>query len=138
MKIKATLAAASIAMALSLSAHAAPLTEKAAKDIVQPFYSYLSNPGSKAAAEKARAAFDPNWHSYYDNHGYKGLDQTIKGIAGFAKAVPNLNWEIKDVKVAGDTIIVRGKATGTPAGRILWRATQRQKFPGYVDRHAYR
>lgn len=32
------------------------------------------------------------------------------------KAVPDLKWEIKEVVVAGNRVIVRGEATGTPAG----------------------
>lgn len=43
----------------------------------------------------------------------------IPGIAGLHQAIPNLKWVIKDVLVAGDKVIVRGEATGTPTGEFL-------------------
>ena len=32
------------------------------------------------------------------------------------EAVPNLRWTIEDIKVIGNQIVVRGRATGTPTG----------------------
>ena len=90
-----------------------------ARSIVQPFYDFLSNPNDGVAANAARAKFDPDWQSYYSDNGSKGLDQTIKAIAGFGNAIPDLTWTIKDIKIAGDTVIVRGEATGTPAGELF-------------------
>ena len=95
------------------------MSTEEARGIVQPFYDFLSNPNNSAAADAARAVFDPNWQSYYSDNGSKGLDQTIKAIAGFGNAIPDLKWTIKDIKVAGDTVVVRGEATGTPAGEIF-------------------
>lgn len=36
--------------------------------------------------------------------------------AGFDKLIPDLKWDIKDVMVDGNRIIVRSEASGTPAG----------------------
>jgi predicted ester cyclase len=36
-------------------------------------------------------------------------------------SVPDLHWAVKDIKVIGDRIIVRGEATGTPAAEF-WGA----------------
>jgi len=38
---------------------------------------------------------------------------------GFAKSIPDMKFEIKEVLVAGDRVIVRGEVTGTPAGDLL-------------------
>jgi predicted ester cyclase len=35
--------------------------------------------------------------------------------------VPNLQWAIRDIRVLGDQIVVRGQATGTP-GKEFWGA----------------
>ena len=35
------------------------------------------------------------------------------------RAIPDLKWEIKEVLISGNHVIVRGEATGTPAGN-LW------------------
>ena len=59
-----------------------------------------------------------DWKSFYNATGYKGLDDTMHVIGNvFPKMVPDINWEIKEVYVTSDNeIIVRGNATGTPAG----------------------
>jgi predicted ester cyclase len=36
----------------------------------------------------------------------------------FGAAVPDLCWTVQDIKVVGDQIIVRGRATGTPTGEF--------------------
>jgi predicted ester cyclase len=40
-------------------------------------------------------------------------------IASLHKAVPDLKWEIKEVLVSDDRVIVRGEASGTPAGVFM-------------------
>jgi predicted ester cyclase len=39
--------------------------------------------------------------------------------AGLEKAVPDLKWSIKDVVVSENQIVVRGEASGTPAGEFM-------------------
>lgn len=102
--------------AMLLSANALALTVEEGTAIVKPFYDFLSNSTDKQQASQARLSFHSDWQSYYDNKGSKNLDQTLESISGFGQLIPDLNWEIKDIKVAGDTVIVRGEATGTPTG----------------------
>ena len=92
------------------------LTTDEARDIVEPFYSFLSQPTNVEAANTARDSFHSDWQSYYSNQGTKGLDGTIKFLSGFGELVPDLKWEIVDLKVSGNDVIVRGEATGTPVG----------------------
>jgi len=46
-------------------------------------------------------------------------DAVIGRIAGRHAQIPDLRWEIKEAIVAGDRVIVRGEATGTPTGEFL-------------------
>lgn len=92
------------------------LSVEEAQRVVQPFYDFLSNPGDADAADAARAALAPEWQSYYSDDGSKNVDDALKGIGGFGQLVPDLKWAIKEVRVADDTVIVRGEASGTPKG----------------------
>ena len=40
-------------------------------------------------------------------------------VANFAKSIPDMKFDIKEVLVAGDRVIVRGEVTGTPAGELF-------------------
>ena len=95
------------------------MTVEQAQKVVQPFYDFLSNPGDAAAAESAKAILHADWQSYYSNSGFKDVAATVKGISGVGQRVPDLNWEIKEIKVAGDTVIVRGEGSGTPNGDFI-------------------
>ncbi len=103
------------AVLLMAPAHAA-MDTKSAQQLVQPFYDMLSQKGGEATVAKVRKVFADDWRSYFDNGNSKGREETIKAVGGFGQMIPNLNWEIKEVLVSGDRIIVRGEATGTPAG----------------------
>ena len=48
-----------------------------------------------------------------------GRDVSIKVIAGFATSIPDMKFEIKDVLVAGNRVVVRGEVSGTPAGDLF-------------------
>jgi len=48
-----------------------------------------------------------------------GRDASIKVVGGFAKSIPDMKFDIKEVLVAGDRVIVRGGVTGTPAGELF-------------------
>ena len=40
-------------------------------------------------------------------------------IGIFAKSIPDLTFEIREVLVDGDRVIVRGEVNGTPAGELF-------------------
>ena len=88
--------------------------------MVQAFYDFFSNPGSEAYADKFRAATDANWESVGNYSGKnKTREQLIVQLAGFAKLIPDLNWEVVEVIEQGNRVVVRGRATGTPAGPLF-------------------
>ena len=48
-----------------------------------------------------------------------GRDASIKVVGNFANSIPDMKFDIKEVLVAGDRVIVRGEVTGTPAGELF-------------------
>lgn len=40
-------------------------------------------------------------------------------INNFAKSVPDMKFDIKEIVVAGDRVVVRGEVSGTPAGELF-------------------
>lgn len=87
---------------------------------VQVFYDLLSNPGSDTHAEKFSKSVSDNWESIGD---YSGTNKTknkfLGQMKGFAKLIPDLNWAVEEVIRDGNRIVVRSRATGTPAGPLF-------------------
>jgi len=91
------------------------------KVVVQSFYDFLSNPASEEHAAAFKAATDENWESIGDYSGAnKKRGQFIGQVSGFfAKLMPDLNWEVKEMIQEGNKVVVRGRATGTPKGPLF-------------------
>lgn len=88
-------------------------TKEQATKIVQPFYDFLSH---KTDATQAKKSFHKEWLSY-DSENIINLDSTFSFLENTLKpSIPDLNWQIKDLFVSGNTIIVRAQASGTPKG----------------------
>lgn len=90
------------------------------KTTVQTFYDYLSNPGSDAHAKKFRGNVTNDWQSIGN---YSGKNKTADAFIGqlgyFAKLIPDMNWKVEEMIQAGDRVIVRGRASGTPQGPLF-------------------
>lgn len=90
------------------------------KATVQTFYDFLSNPGSESHAKVFRANVSDDWKSIGDYSGKtKSAPALIGQLAHFAKLIPDLNWKIEEMIQAGNRVIVRGRATGTPKGPLF-------------------
>ncbi len=50
---------------------------------------------------------------------YGLFNQPVQGDMSFAKSIPDMKFDVKEVLVAGDRVIVRGEVTGTPAGDLF-------------------
>ena len=48
-----------------------------------------------------------------------GRETSIKVVGGFATSIPDLKFQIHEILVAGDRVIVRGEVTGTPSGALF-------------------
>jgi predicted ester cyclase len=104
------------ALLLGGAAHAETLTEPQARAIVAQFYAAL-NAGADVATLLGRAT-TASWMSCGGNDDCRPLDSVVGSVTTLQKSVPDLKWEIKDVLVAGERIVVRGEATGTPSGEF--------------------
>lgn len=95
------------------------MTREDARSIITPFYDALTAPASKDVRALIEGVLDPEWRSFSGETVSKGREQFIQMVQGFGRLIPDLRWEIKDVFVDGDTIVVRSEASGTPAGDFM-------------------
>ena len=90
------------------------------KATVQSLYNFLSNPGSKSHAQAFRANVADSWKSIGN---YSGKNKTAPAFIGqlghFAKVIPDLSWKVEEMIQAGNRVIVRGRASGTPRGPLF-------------------
>jgi hypothetical protein len=97
----------------------AQTTTVSARAIASPFYDALNATPGKDVAALIRSATTQDWVSCGANDVCGPREDVIAGIAGLQKAIPDLKWSIKDVVVSENHIVVRGEASGTPAGEFM-------------------
>jgi predicted ester cyclase len=110
-------------IALAALVPAAPASAQVAAETVPAsvalFYDALNAaPGTDVPGLLMRATM-PEWASCGGNDVCAAREQVIAAIAARHKAIPDLKWEIKEVLVSGDRVVVRGEASGTPAGDFM-------------------
>ena len=92
-----------------------------ARRIVAPLYDALNQPAKKdVSALLAQAAHD-DYRSFHTNEEFVTRDQLAEVFKNMGVIIPDLAWVIKDIKTIGDTVVVRGEATGTPRAEF-WGA----------------
>ena len=114
----ASLFALAIGASLAVTAPASlaqSMTVDQARSVIAPFYDALNAAPGKDAVALMLQATSPEWVSCNSNEACSPRDKVIPGIVGFGKAIPDLKWDIKEVLVVGDRVIVRSEASGTPA-----------------------
>jgi hypothetical protein len=114
--------------AITLSAAHAEMTMEAARAAVAPFYQALNAEYAKDSPDLVRQATAPEWVSCRGNDACNSRDEVIAGIGARLKSVPDLKWQIKEVLVSGNEVIVRGEATGTPSGEFFGAAHTGKSF----------
>src|SRR5258708_2723354 len=121
MKALVQLAIATAVLASAFAASAQSLTEAQARAIITPWYSLFNQPvqGDMRALQEQVLTADYESCSGYLPGECWGRDASIKVVGGFAKSIPDMKFEIKEVLVAGDRVVVRGEVTGTPAGDLF-------------------
>lgn len=95
--------------------HADELNSDQARAAIAPFYDALNVAPDKDSAALVLQATAENWESCSGNDECKPREKVAPTIAGFGKAIPDLKWDIKEVLVSGNRVIVRGEGYGTPA-----------------------
>ena len=112
------LTAAATAMQ-AVPAIAQNMTIEQARKQVAPFYEMLNQPATKDLKPLSEQALSPDWKSYSGETDFKGRDAFVGQVTGFGKLIPDLKWDIKEVLVDGNRIIVRSEASGTPVAPLF-------------------
>jgi predicted ester cyclase len=117
---------AHVVIAATILAAAAPaaaqnLSEAKARDIIAPWYSLFSiatRGDVKSIHEQVLSADYQSCSGYLPGECW-GRDTSIKVVGNFSNSIPDMKFEIKEVLVAGDRVVVRGEVSGTPAGELF-------------------
>jgi steroid delta-isomerase-like uncharacterized protein len=114
-------AIAALAAGIGAASAAQPLTEEQARAIIAPWYGLfnVATRGDVKAAHEQVLTQDYQSCSGYLPSECWGRETSIKVVSNFANSIPDLKFDIKEVLVAGDRVIVRGEVTGTPAGELF-------------------
>jgi len=121
MKVLFQLAVITALLTRAVAAPAQGLTEAQARAVIAPWYSLFNQPvqgDMKTLQEQVLTADYESCWGYLPGECW-GRDTSIKVVGGFGKSIPDMRFEIKEVLVAGDRVIVRGEVTGTPAGDLF-------------------
>ncbi len=118
-KLSLATGAALFAALLAQGVNSGQSAEESARASVTAFYEALSAAPATDAAALLTRAVSPAWVSCGGNDVCRGLDQVLPAVAARRTAVPDLKWQIKEMLVSGNRVIVRGEASGTPAGDFV-------------------
>ena len=118
----AQFALAAVAVVAGASAASAQsLTEAQARAIIAPWYSLFNVVDRGDVKTIQEQVLTPDYEScsgYLPGECW-GRETSIKVVSNFANSIPDMKFDIKEVLVAGDRVIVRGEVTGTPAGELF-------------------
>ena len=106
----------------------AQMTVESASASLTPFYRALNAAYVDQAPDLIRQSTAADWVTCRGNDLCNTRDEVISGIGPRLNAIPDLRWEIKEVLVSGNRAVVRGEATGTPAGNFMGAATNGKSF----------
>jgi ketosteroid isomerase-like protein len=124
-------AAAALSAACAASAQSA-LTEAQARAIIEPWYAMFNQPFQGDVAAQHDKVVADNYRTCWNPEDVAGAcwgkAQSIKTIANFAKTVPDMRFNIKEVLVSGNRVVVRGEVTGTPSGDFFGVAHTGKSF----------
>src|ERR1700682_4393931 len=97
------------------------LTEEQAHAAIAPWYSLfnVASRGDVKTIQEQILTVDYESCAGYLPGECWGRETSIKVVSNFANTIPDMKFDIKEVLVAGDRVIVRGEVTGTPAGDLF-------------------
>jgi ketosteroid isomerase-like protein len=112
---------AALSLTGATAASAQDLTETQARAVIAPWYSLFNvatRGDVKAVHEEVLTADYESCSGYLPGECW-GRDTSIKVVSNFGSSIPDLKFDIKEVLLAGDRVVVRGEVTGTPAGELF-------------------
>jgi len=97
------------------------ITETSAREIIAPWYILfnVATRGDVRAIQEQVLTADYESCSGYLSGECWGRETSIKVVSNFSNSIPDMKFDIKEVLVSGDRVIVRGEVTGTPAGELF-------------------
>ena len=97
------------------------MTEQQAHSVIAPWYGLfnVATRGNVRAIQEVVLTNDYESCSGYLAGECWGRETSIEVVSNFANTIPDMTFEIKEMLVAGDRIIVRGEVRGTPAGELF-------------------
>ena len=97
------------------------LTEQQARAVIAPWYGLfnVASRGDVRAVQEQILAEDCESCAGYLPGECWGRETSIKVVSNFKTTIPDMKFDIKEVLVAGDRVIVRGEVTGTPSGELF-------------------
>ena len=119
-RFQAALAAALLTAASAASGQG--LTEAQARTLIAPWYGLFNQPVAGDAVKSVHEQLlAPDYQSCWGvlPGDCWGRDQSMKVVGNFAKSIPDMKFDIKEVLVAGNRVIVRGEVSGTPSGDLF-------------------
>jgi ketosteroid isomerase-like protein len=121
MRILSRLLAAGALLGSCTHASAQSLTVDQARAVIAPWYS-LFNVATRGDVKAIQeTVLSPDYEScagYLPGECW-GRDTSIKVVGNLSNSIPDMKFDIKEVLVSGDRVIVRGEVTGTPAGDLF-------------------
>ncbi|MDH6115565.1 steroid delta-isomerase-like uncharacterized protein [Kitasatospora sp. MAP12-15] len=104
------------------------LTVEEARRITAPFYDSLNRPAEKDVPGLLARACVEDYESHHTNEDFLTRDQLADVFESMGRAVPDLTWEVVDMHVIDDKVIVRGRAAGTPVAEFWGAAPTGKSF----------
>lgn len=98
----------------SEGAHAPAFSPNAAIAIVRPLYEALTASTSDEVRERLESATSPEWQNCGLNDACETRDATIARWSARIARLPDFRFEIREILLSGNRIIVRSQATGAP------------------------
>ena len=97
------------------------MVDERVRETIFMWYSLFNLPHRESVAAVHDRVVTPDYMSCTGDGPTDCWDKqkSIQIITGFETSIPDMKFEIKEVLVAGDRVIVRGEVTGTPAGDLF-------------------
>ncbi|TMH83177.1 MAG: ester cyclase [Betaproteobacteria bacterium] len=119
-RLQAALAATLFAAASAASGQ--DLTEAQARAVIAPWYGLFNQPVQSDVVKTVHEQLlAPDYQSCWGvlSGDCWGRDQSMKVVGNFAKSIPDMKFDVKEVLVSGNRVIVRGEVSGTPSGELF-------------------
>ncbi len=97
------------------------LTEQQARAVIAPWYGLfnVTSRGDVRAVHEQLLTEDYESCAGYLPGECWGRETSIKVVSNFAISIPDMAFDIKEVLVAGDRVVVRGEVRGTPSADLF-------------------